>query len=334
MKKYAILIILILIAGTGYYSYRIYSVKALPTIHPSRSEIDVAVFASGKTKADKITHLSFQNTGRITALAFKKNQLVKKGEIVATIDTSDLKMAKYIELQQYTKARKDFDQVQKDTYKDVPDSDTIRRAKEKAQADLNSTIANVEIADRAIKNASLYAPFDGIVTEVNGELNEWTSVFATKPLITIIDPNTVYFEAQIQEEDIGRMQAGQLAKLALDAYPNQSFQGTISEIDKTTVVNENGDTILPVKVMLSENLESIAVGLNGDASFVLDRRTNILTIPKRATVKRNDKNYVIVKRGTKTEEVPVEVGIADNKNIEIVKGVSESDELVMPSDLE
>lgn len=317
-----------------YFGYKAYRIASLQTVKAKRGEIVSSVYASGKTKAEKEANLSFGSTGKIVYLPVKKNQEVKRGQIVATVDSSDLQTIKEIELQDYLKTRLDYDQIQNDTYKDRAETDIIRRAKEKAQFDLNKGVLNVNLAERAIRDSSLYSPFDGVVTAVNGEINEWISVFSLAPLITIIDPDSVYFEAELDEEDIGKITTGRDAIVTLDAYPERQFPGKIVEIEKKTVVKDNGDTVLPVKIIFNPGEDYPLVGLNGDVQFVLEKKENVLILPKRAIRKKNNSTTVFVKDNFGLNTVQVGTGIADAKNIQIIKGLKETDQVILSPDLE
>ncbi len=332
MKRAVIAVFVIFLSLPAYVGYRAFTVSRLQTVRPARGDIASSVYASGKTQAEKEAQLSFRNTGRITSLPFKKNQEVKKGQVVATIDTSDLVANKEKEMQDYLKTRWDFEQA-RDTYKDTIKTDTIQRILDKSQFDLNNSVTNVEIADRAIQNSSLYAPYDGIVTQIGGDVNEWVSVFSTTPLITVTDPQSVYFAAELEEADIGKIQVGQQAIVTLDAYPDTPFPGVVADIERKTLVKDNGDTMLPVKVAFTQTTLPL-VGLNGDVQFVLEKKTDILLVPRRAVKKKNGSAVVAIKDGMRVKTVQVATGIADAKNIEVQGGLSERDVIVLPGELE
>lgn len=333
MKNKIIILVLILVSIASYFGYQAYKINSLQTVRATRGEIASSVYASGKTKAEKEAHLAFKNTGRIIYLPVKKNQEIKTGQVAATIDTSDLAANKEKELMDYLKTRWDFEQT-KDNYKDSIKTDSIKRILEKSQFDLNNSVTDVEIADRAIKNSSLYSPYDGIVTEVNGEINEWVSVFSTVPLVTIIDPKTVYFDTELEEEDIGKIRVGQEALVTLDAYPERGFEGRVAEIERQAIVKDNGDTVLPIKVVFASSANLPLVGLNGDVQFILEKKKDILVLPKRALRKINGGALVTVKDGMRLKTIQIETGITDAKNVEVIRGVSDADKIVLPGELE
>lgn len=332
-SKVLIILVSILFLVIVYFGYIIYKVNGMQVVSARRGEIVSSVYASGKTKAEKEAHLSFKNTGRIVYLPVKKNQEIKKGQVLASLDTSDLAANKEKELTDYLKTRWDFEQT-RDNYKDVIKTDSIKRTLDKSQFDLNNSVTDVEIADRAVKNSYLYSPYDGVITEVNGEVNEWVSLFSTEPLVTIIDPQTVYFNAELEEEDIWKIKKGDKALVTLDAYPKKVFEGAVSEIEKSAIVKENGDTVLPVKVVLDSNYSLPIAGLNGDAQFILQKKKDVLILDKRAIKKRDGSNTVTVKKGLTLKIIVIDTGIADAKNIEVTKGINEGDQIVLPQELE
>ena len=335
IKNQALRIVFVLIIFIGgYFVYKIYQINSLQTVKAEKGTIIASIYQSGVIKAEKEADLSFTSTGKIIYLPFKKNQEVKKDQIVASIDTSDTQANKDKEMRDFLKARLDLDQIQKDTYKDQVETDTIKRAKEKVQLDLEKSVYDVEIANRALNNSSLYSPFDGIVTAVNGEINEWTSIFSTNPLIVITNPKTVYFEAEIDEENIGKIKVGQKSIITLDAYPKTQFNGVVAEIDKKTIIKENGDTVLPVKIIFTSGDDLPLVGLNGDVQFILEKKEDVLVLPKRLIKKKSGSVTVTVKNGFALKTVPVETGVSDAKNIEIIKGITGEDKIVLSSELE
>lgn len=332
-KKTVIIFISIFVLVIGYLGYQAYRINSLQTVRAARGEIVSSVYASGKTKAEKEAHLSFKNTGRITYLPVKKNQEIKTGQVLAAIDTSDLAANKEKELQDYLKTRWDFEQT-KDNYKDTIKTDVIKRTLEKSQFDLNNSVTDVEIADRAIKNSYLYSPYDGIITEINGEINEWVSVFSTEPLVTIIDQKTVFFNAELEEEDLWQIKVGDEAFVTLDAYPKRTFDGMVAEIERAAIVKDNGDTVLPIKVVFNATDDLPLMGLNGDVQFVLEKKNGILVLPKRAIKKINGSDTVTIKNGVSLKTVKIQTGISDAKNIEVIKGITETDQVVLPGELE
>lgn len=335
MKNKVIILVSILLLILGYFAYQVFKVNSLQTVKAAQGEIISSVYASGKTKAEKEAHLTFKATGRIASLPVKKNQVVKKGERLASLDLADLKAAEIEAYYDYLAADANAKQVE-DSVKNHDKDESFTQKNQRVTAQTTRDIAYDDwlVAQRAVKNASLYAPFDGIVTEVNGEINEWVSAFSTESLVTVVDPQTIYFSAELEEENISEIKVGQEALVTLDAYPERKFTGTVAEIERQTIVKDNGDTVLPIKVVFTVNDDLPLVGLNGDVQFVLEKKKDILILPKRALKKRNGLTTVTVKDGIVLKTLQIETGISDAKNIQVTKGLTETEQIVLPGELE
>lgn len=315
-----------------YFIYQAVKITRMPTVKPTRGDITSSIFASGKTKAEKETKLSFGVTGKIVYLPITKNQEVKKGQAVVSLDKNELEASFRQAQQDFVAAKAASDQYY-DGHKNATESYDEKVKRTTLDATQNKAYDNMVKAKEALNNSTLYSPFDGIVTEVNAQTNEWKSIFDQKPIAIIIDPNTIYFEAEIDEEDIGTIKEGQVTLVTLDAYPGKQFEAKVSELDKKTIVKENGDTILAVKLAFSSDFKPV-IGLNGDVQFILDRKKDILILPKRAIKKKDGSNVVMVKNGIGIKTVQVETGVSDARNIQIIKGITEADQIVLSSELE
>lgn len=331
-KNFLIFIILIIILVSVFVFYRLYQINNLQTVKPVKGEIVSSVFASGKTKAEKEASLSFGSTGRIVYLPISKNQEVKNGQAIVSLDKKELEASFRQAQQDFVAAKAASDQYY-DSNRNATESYDEKIRRTALDATQNKAYDQMIKAKESLNNSTLYSPFDGIVTAVNAQINEWKSVFDQKPVAVIVDPSTIYFEAEIEEEDIGKIKAGQAALVTLDAYPGRQFEAKVSELDKRTIVKENGDTILAVKLVFTSSFQPM-IGLNGDVQFILDRKKNILILPKRVIKKKDGSNIVMVKNGVEIKTIQVKTGVSDAKNSQIIKGITEADQVVLPSELE
>lgn len=322
---------------SAYFAFRAYRIAHTPVVLPTIGTVTASVYASGKTKSDRVAELSFVQTGRITSIAAKKNHDVRKGDLLASIDTSDIVANRNKELADYMKTRWDHDQV-KDEYRTpgqgywglTPEArNRLDRDLEKAQFDLSKSVTNVEIADRAIRNAALYAPFDGIVTDVTGEVNEWTTAFSTEPLITVIDPRSIYFEAEIDEDDIGKVIPGQTAMVTFDAYPDRPYRCTITDLDRRVIEKSNEDTVLPIRMEFAPGELPPLTGLSGDAKIDVAVREGVMTVPRQSVRKEGTRNVVDVLRNGEIVRIPVTTGLSDTRSVEIIGGLGPDEPVVL-----
>ncbi|MCL6096614.1 MAG: efflux RND transporter periplasmic adaptor subunit [Patescibacteria group bacterium] len=331
-RKITVISVLLTLLLIGYFGYQAYKINSLQTVKAEKGEIISSVFASGKTKAEKETNLSFGITGKIVYLPIVKNQEVKKGQAVVSLDRNELEASLRQAQQDFVAAKAASDQYY-DGHKNATESYDEKVKRTALDATQNKAYDQMVKAKEALNNSTLYSPFDGIVTEVNAQENEWKSIFDQKPIAVIVDPSTIYFEAEIDEEDIGKIKEGQVVLVTLDAYPGKQFEAKVSELDKKTIVKENGDTILAVKLVFSSDFKPV-IGLNGDVQFILERKKDILILPKRAIKKKDGSNVVMVKYGIGIKAVQVKTGVSDARNIQIIKGITEADQVVLSSEIE
>lgn len=299
------------------------------TVHARRGNLKQIVAAPGTIQAEKTANLKFGSTGRIIYLPYEEDDDVKKGAVVATIDTSDLKAIQTKELKDFEDARREFDRI-KAEQEGLILSDEQKRDLADKQAALDRTIIDVEIADRSKKNASLYAPFSGVVTARSGEINEWTNVFSTEPLITIVDFSTLYFEAEVSEENSGLVKQGQEVTVNLDAESGKSYTGFVSKVARQVTKNNDGENVILVTVILNQIGENIKLGLKGDAKIVVGEKKDVLLISKNAVEKNESQTFVTVREGSFLRRRVIKLGTYDGTSWEVLDGLSESDVIISP----
>jgi multidrug efflux pump subunit AcrA (membrane-fusion protein) len=178
----------------------------------------------------------------------------------------------------------------------------------------------VEIADRAIKNTALYAPFAGTITQVNGQLNEWTSAFSNVPLVQIVDFSSLYFFAEVSQEDSTLVRVGQGVDIKLDAM-KEPVRGEVTEVARNTIRVRTGDVVVPVKIRLNMDPEELTLGWEGNAKVFYQTKEDVVKVPKAAVVRIGNGGSVAVWNGKMWQNKPVELGVFDGQDWEIVGGL-------------
>lgn len=320
IKKLTIFLITAILAGGLVYYFSKLSIQNYYTVEtgPIRSFLS----ASGELDANKKAELSFKTTGRIAAVNIKENQSVRKGEVVASLDKDDLKAAELDTFYKYIAADANAKEVE-DSVKghDKDESYTQKNKRVAAQTARDIAYDNWLIAQRAVKNASLYAPFDSKATLVDLEVNEWVSAFSQSPQVILIDPTTIYFSAEINPDDIASVKVGQKADVIFDSYPDTIFKGEAEEIASATSHSEDDGDVVKVKLKLTDLPEALIIGLSGDAQITLEEKNAVLLLPRAALFKKESKNFV----KTTTGEKQVVLGIFDGVNWEVREGLQKGE---------
>ncbi|MFZ5535226.1 MAG: efflux RND transporter periplasmic adaptor subunit [Patescibacteria group bacterium] len=338
LKKYKwyIALLLLVTISTGYITFR-QNGDELRTTTVKRQDITESVNASGNVQAKDYAELRFNTPSKIVWLGVKKGDRVKKWQSVASLDKRTLEKNLRKKLLDYQTNRWDFEQTQ-DNYdvdgrslEQVLLTDEEKRILEKTQFGLDKSVLDVEIADVAAKDAVLVSPISGTVLSTGGLIageNLTAANLATK-IIKVADLSTLYFIAQIDEVDFGKIQVGQKVEIQLDAFPDQSFEGAVSFIGKEGEKTLSGGVTIPIEITFTKVDERLAVGLSGDADFIIAKKENVLSIPREFIKHNQGKTYVYILENGKPVSREVTVGLSTISQTEVASGVEEGQEVVL-----
>ena len=176
------------------------------------------------------------------------------------------------------------------------------------------------------KPTPLIAPIDADVIVKGVEPGQ--TVSASDAVIVLSDRLIV--EAQVDETDIGKVKTGQEAVITLDAYPNIEVRARVDHVsyESTTVSNV---TIYTVDIVPEHIPEVFRSGMSANVKIVQERRDNLLLVPEQAVKKKDGRSYVLLGqgRGKAPLERDVEAGLSDGDNVEIVRGLTLEDKVLL-----
>lgn len=315
------IIIGLLILGATYFAYQKWRPKSIEEKYElapvTREDIRQTVTASGKIKSATQVDLKFQTSGWLAWVGVKEGDRVNKWQAIAGLDRRELQKDLQKYLLDFSKERADFDEDLKITYRDKALTDTIGRILQKNQFDLDKAVLDVEIADIALKLATLVSPINGIVTRAEPPVSG-SNITPTTAVYTVADPDHLVFEAEIDETDIGKLSAGQTAQLTLDAFPNQTLPLTVDSINFQSSTDAAGSTIYLVKFNLTNDPDyPFRLGMNGEVIITTNQKEAVLTLPIEA-VNNRQVQLVEAKKIIKKE---VATGIESDTEIEIISGL-------------
>lgn len=306
-----------------------------------KQDIAETVLTSGLLAGKNTVNLNFLQGGRLAFINVKANDRVSAGQAVAGLDTQALG----IELQQANNTLKDKQAAADKVLDDIhlfqygnggfgnvgssSETMTQRQLRTAAEAARDNAFDNVRSVERNFQDKFIIAPFGGLVTQANvfpGQLVGSSSVVAQ-----VVDDSEIYFDAEVDEADLGKISLDQPVEVALDAYPDQVFKGKIAEILPQTKVTSTQATVITARVLLEPGIRFIA-GLQGQASIITKQAEGILTVP--LEVLRPD-NTVVVQTPNGLQSVKVKTGIQSDMDIQILEGLEEGQEVMInpPADL-
>jgi len=174
---------------------------------------------------------------------------------------------------------------------------------------------------------ALLAPIDGEVIVATTQPGQTVT---TADAVVVLSDHLIV-RAQVDETDIGKIKLQQDAFITLDAYPDIKIKATVEHIyyESQTV---NNVTIYPVDIIPQEVTSTFRSGMNASVDFMVQDKKDILTIPVDAVYK-NGESYCLVKQpnGKEPVKVRVELGITDDKNIEVISGIKGNDRIIVKS---
>lgn len=230
--------------------------------------------------------------------------------------TDDNKTAQALAQSDYDIARANFERATRGASQFQIEA--LQRAIDSAKIDLQN--ARDTLAETEIK-----APFDGIVTRVNGEAGQLVGGF--NPVVSLADLTKLEILAEIDEIDVGQAQEGQTVELRFDAFPGERATGKLTRL--FPVANtERGATVYDAIVVLDPTELKLRPGMGATLNIATLEKKNVLLVPSRA-IKSAGTQIVVVQEGNQTRNVVVETGVSDGNQTEIISGVSEGTTIVI-----
>ena len=300
-----------------------------PEIKNIRDEITLTGSVDAESKAD----LQFQTSGQLSWVGVKVGDKVKKYQAIAALNKDILKKQLQADFNSYRSALATFDDTQ-DKYKDEKDNltltDEMKRILVRAQNTLDNSVINYEIQDLAVKYATLSTPIDGIVVSID-QPNSGVNITPSTARFMIIDPQSIYFKAQIDQEDVTRIKVGDQADIVLDSYPDKNYPSEITYISFTPVTGQSS-TVYEIRFKLPKNDENLKyrLGMDGDADILIKESINSLIIPIDAIHYEDEKTYVYVKNQENNSSVKtyITTGIETDDSVEVLEGLRQNDQII------
>lgn len=218
--------------------------------------------ANGNVAAKTRLELKFRSSGKLKELFVTIGDRVKKGQVLAKLDDSPIQNQLDSALLGYRKQRAKFDEFSL-SHQDPPANDEEKFEKEQAQADLDSSVKEVEAVKYEMDQLELKSPIDGVVETIEN-LYPGLNITPGTQTITVVDSSSLVFIAEVKEKDIPGIKVGQFAKIILDAYPNNTIGGQVLSIGVTPTGSK--EVSYPVSIELPQNPD-LRLGLSGSITF-------------------------------------------------------------------
>ena len=368
MNKKKIILIAVsiaVVAGAGFWLFG--SSKAqhkvtYETAVVTRGEISESITATGTIEPVTEVEVGTQVSGIIDKIYADYNSVVTKGQLIAEMDRVTLQSEVASQRAAYNGAKAEYEYQQKNYERNrglhekqlISDTDYEQSVYnyEKAKSNYESSQASLAKAERNLSYATITSPIDGVV--INRAVEEGQTVasgFETPTLFTIAaDLTQMQVVADVDEADIGGVEEGQRVSFTVDAYPNDTFEGTVTQIrlgedSSTSSGSSTSSTVVTYEVVISAPNPDLKLKPRLTANvtiYTLDRK-DVLSVPARALrftperplIGENDivkdcesPHKLWTREGNTFTAHPVTVGISNGINTEIISGISEGATIV------
>ena len=259
----------------------------------TRGNISTTITSTGTLQAVTTVDVGTQVSGKIDKILVDFNSKVRKGQLLAVLDTTNLALQVTNARTVLQKSQAQYD-VTKATYerdkvlydkKFISELDfiTSKSNYETAIANLNSAKSSLEQAKTNLGYAYIYSPINGVIINRNVEQGQTVAASLSAPTLFTIaeDLSKMQILADVDESDIGQIKVGQDVQFTVQAYPEKNFSGKVFQIRLGSTVISN--VVNYIVVVNAENDSGLLLpGMTATVDFYVNSRINVLMIPNSA----------------------------------------------------
>ena len=358
MKKkiYIILAVIVAIAIAAYFLMggKKEAGVSYITATVQNSSLTTSVTATGTIEPVTSVTVGTQVSGIVAHLYVDYNSIVKKGQVIAELDKTNL-------LSELASARANLSSAQsnlayqKSNYErqkalydkgliSANDFEQARLSYEQAQQQVRTNTENVKKAETNLGYATITSPIDGIVLSKAVEEGQTVAAsFSTPELFTIAqDLTNMQVIADIDEADIGDVKEGERVNFTVDAYPDDTFEGRVTQVRQVATTESN---VVTYEVVISAPNADLKLkpGLTANVTIYTQELNNVLTVPTKA-LKFTPNEKMLTKEqtiedcqgaskvwtleGNVFKAIAVETGLTNGINTEITKGLKAGQKVI------
>ena len=328
----------------------------LKEIDRGKVESSIANTRAGTVEACQRTKLSTIMGGRIEVLAVKEGDRVKKGQLLMQLWNDDQEAQSTLATTAVATARQRMNEaclqaanaereaarqtsLREKGFISTSREDSARTEAQARRAGCEATRADVKQAQERVNasrvefgRTSLYAPFDGTIAKIVGEVGEYSTPsppgVPTPPAIDLIDDSCLYVKAPMDEVDAPKIQIGQQVRISLDALPKQTFPGKVKHVAPyVSAVEKQARTVdIEANFDKPEETGKLLVGYSADIEVILAVRDDVVRVPTSALLEGG--RVLVANADGKLEERQIKTGLANWKFTEITEGLKAGERVV------
>ena len=296
-----------MIAAGGVYARRDHAAPDVVTATVTRGPIVSAIAATGTVEAVTTVEVGSQVTGTIQSLGADFNSIVKKGQVIARLDPAVMQSTVEQARADLERASADVDRLRvaladadrklgrtrdltarqlapaTDLEDAVVEKQTSEAQVRSAEAATSQARASLRQAQVNLEKTVIASPIDGIVIARTVDVGQTVAASFSSPTLFVIaaDMTEMQVNASVDESDLGRIAAGQAVSFTVDAYPNDTFHGTVEQVRLNPDVSSNVVTYTAIVSAPNPELK-LKPGMTANLTIEVARRNGVLRVPASA----------------------------------------------------
>lgn len=203
---------------------------------------------------------------------------------------------------------------------------------DKAQAAVDAAQAAVWDAENASNKRTVTATVAGVIAfnpdQTGSKIVEGRATVTGQLVATIVAPTALRFKTTVDETDLAVMKSGQIVHVTLDAYPGETFSGVVHALPVLPEVSATGSNVYTVTIDLNEPRDTMRVGMQGQASVVVQTTKDVLAVPSVAVFTLGKQNEVVTVKNGVAHVQDVEIGVESTELVQILTGLTAGDTVV------
>lgn len=339
MKKTIFIAIVIISTSAAllYLHFQNSTEISVKVIAVAKGEISSTLSATGKVISKKEADISASVPAQVKAIYVEEGQRIEKNDPLALLDDREfLEKVKGGE-----ESLREADEKVRQLERNYEGLAAVFAAGGTSRQSVDDAGSGLEMARAAAKRAlaelngikivldklKIRAPFTGIVTRKNISPGEWAAPGV--PIFSMSKENRREIEVMVDESDAGLVKEGQSVELTSDAFPGYRWTELVKEV--APAVRKEGSAN-SIKVLLSYGTKApdLKLGQQVDAKIRTEHRADAVKIPFSTLINKDGKTLVAMVTESTIRFVPVITGIEDAISVEIVQGLSEGEEVILP----
>ncbi len=364
-KRYIVYALIVLVAG--FWIWRVYGAEeqvSYITDMVERHDIEKVVNAAGEVRASELVTVGAQVSGKIEKLYVSVGQEVKKGDLIAEIDSTtqqnevDINKAQLKSYQAQLEAAETSLKIAEKQYKraqtlkkqnavseeDLEDAEDVYKTAKSAVTQLESSIKETEIslstAETNLGYTRITAPLDGTVVSVPVKVGQTINAAMDTPtIVQVADLSQMEILIEISEGDIVNIKPGVKVTYAILADLDNVQETTLKSIDPGLTLLTNGEYTEVVgddeaiyyygRLVVPNKDGRLRIGMTTQNVIYVEDAEDVLVIPALAVKGSAEDEYVEILTEEGVQRRSIETGISDGLNVEVKKGLDEGEEVII-----